>query len=198
MFDNDEYIIEAYANDPWGKSARSLCREPDNPPIRIGNLQRNETGKIISQSLPKYFEFSDPLCLKEALWNLWSSREAPLGVDLPILSAGVESIITGWFRTEKSTSKGVFMEKAKLESLLKEEIEGLSKRLEGKPNGNEIMNKVLRANEFGIMERYRKFFEELKLQVSEEEWDAINSRHAFVHGEVLFDKTNWEEVVPSS
>ena len=118
----------------------------------------------------------------------------PLGTNLPILAAGVESIITGWFRNNKSKSKGVFLDKEKFESFLKEELESIQNKLKGVLNGDKITEKILSANQFGIMERYRRFFDEIELPINEKEWAAINERHTFVHGKALFDKTDWRKI----
>lgn len=80
------------------------------------------------------------------------------------------------------------MEKDKFTDLLKEDLENIRKKLEGLPESKKIIGKILRANEFGIMECYRTFFQEIGLSVVPKEWDAINGRHIFVHGEALFDK----------
>ena len=40
----------------------------------------------------------DELGLKDALWSYWIAKEAPLGLDLPIYSAAVESLQAAWFR----------------------------------------------------------------------------------------------------
>lgn len=194
LYDKEEKVIEAYARDPWGKSAKSHCAEPDAAPISICLSQRGRAEAIISQLLPKYFKLCEALCLKEALWNYWVSREMPLGANLPILAAGVESMINGWFRQNKSNSNGLFMDKDKFVTLLTEELESIGKKLKEVPNGDKIAAKMLKANEFGIMERYRRFFGEIMLPVNEKEWKAIEARNIFVHGEALFDKTDWQEI----
>ena len=38
-------------------------------------------------------------------------------------------------------------------------------------------------------------FEEINLPIDDHEWEAIEERHKFVHGRILFDKTDWERVV---
>lgn len=199
LYDQNENVVEAYARDPWGRTAKSFCSKPDYPPVNIEaipSLHKAET--IISKLLPKYCELGEPLCFKEALWNYWISRQMPLGTNLPILAAGVESIINRWFHCSKSKSKGLYLDKEEFGKLLGDEIQRIGKKLEGTPYGKKITGKILRANEFGMIDNYRKFFEEINLPISEKECQALTGRHKFVHGGALFDKTDWKKVAQQS
>lgn len=197
VYDQNENIMEGYAHDPWGKSAKSFCSKPDKPPIRISNSAEGRAEDIISQLLPAYCKLSKPLRLKEALWNYWVSRDVPIGTNLSMLAAAAESIINGWFEY-KSESHGVYMEKEEFEALFKEEIEAIRRKLESirnKPYTDGILKKIMDANIIGIMERYRIFFEKIDLPIDSNEWKAIDERHKFVHGHILFDKADWRRVI---
>ena len=204
IYDDDERIVECYTHDPWGRGAKSFCSQPDYPPISIGIFARGKAETIISQLLPKYHEIREPLSLKEALWNIWISREMPIGSNLPILAAALESVINGWFKYKRSQSKGVYMEKEVFVTLLKDEIELMRRKLEenfkGKSSAEDskaekIINSIMRAYQFGTMERYRIFFKEINLPIDTSEWEAIKARHKFVHGETRFDKADWDSVL---
>jgi len=193
IYDQNENMVEGYAHNPWGKEARSYClKQHDKPPIRISDGARGKAEEVISQLLPKYYEKREHLRLKEALWNYWFARQMPPGTNLPILAAAAESIINGWFNTK---SQGLYMKKEEFESLLREEIEAIKRRLEKEPHKDKIIANILRAYDFGIMERYRIFFEEINLPIDEYEWEAINGRHKFVHGHIIFDETDWKRVI---
>lgn len=64
-----------------------------------------------------------------------------------------------------------------------------------KSNVSKIMDKIKRANEFGVMERYRIFFEEINLKLESHEWKAIKERHKFVHGHARFKDANWSKIM---
>lgn len=192
-YDASGHIVEAYARDPWGKCVKSNCLEPDNSPINIRLPNHGRAEGIIGQLLPNYLNLSDSLCLKEALSYYWLSQEIPLGANLPILAAGLESIITGWFRCNKSKSKGLFLDKVTFSNLLKAEFETIDNKLKGIPNGDKIAKRIRSSVEFGMTARYSVFFEELQLPISEGEWAAIKERSVFVHGEAIFDRVNWTE-----
>jgi hypothetical protein len=195
MYDKDEHIVESFACSPWGNFPKSLCSKFDSPPISIGLPQHGRAEGIINQLLPRYNELCDPLHLMEALWNCWIAREMPAGTNFPILCTGIESMINGWFRFKKSESKGLYIENGKFENLLKEDIERIRNKLNGVPNNDKILNKILASNQFGITERYRRFFEEINLPLSEKERNAIKSRHIFAHGEASFDKMDQREIL---
>jgi hypothetical protein len=196
LYDENEDIVEAYGRNPWGRSTRSFCSQPDFPPINIFAIPPSSKAEtLIGGLLPKYHEVCELFFFKEALWNLWISRQVPVGTNLPILAAGIESIINGWFYSGGSRSKGLFLERDRFVELLKEDLNNIRQKLEGIPEREKIVDKIMRANEFGIMERYRRFFQEINLSVASEEWDAIKERSKFVHGEELFDKTDWRVVV---
>jgi hypothetical protein len=126
--DKDENVVESYAHHPWGYSAKSYCSKGDYPPIYIDIGHRGRAESTISLLLPQYHQKCESLNLKEALWNYWVSRQMPLGTNLAVLSAGVESIIYGWFHNK--SNRNVFLEKEKFESLLYDEIKSIENKLE--------------------------------------------------------------------
>lgn len=195
LYDQNENLVEGYAHDPWGKRARSYCLKPDAPPIRIGAFARSKAEEIISQLLPTYYERREPLCLKEALWHYWTSRDIPAGGNLPMLATALESIMNGWYKYIGSRSHGVYMKKEEFESLLKEEIETIQRKLQDKKDGDKIIANIVKAYNFGITERYRVFFDEINLPINDHEWEAIAERHKFVHGRIIFDETDWKQVI---
>jgi hypothetical protein len=191
-FDKDENLVEAYSNNPWGYCAKSYCSKGDYFPIYIDIWHQGKAEKTINELLPRYHETCELLNLKEAIWNYWVSREMPIGTNLIALASGVESIIYGWF-SNKSHSN-VFLEREKFESLLKEEITSIQNKLKSIPEGDKILDNILRSNEAGIMRRYKIFFEQIGLKISDDEWEAIEERHIFVHGKALLDKIDWHKV----
>ncbi len=197
IFDQKENLVEGYYHDPWGKNARNYCANVAYPPIKINRPRSVSPKKIISQLIPKYIELSDSLRLTEAIWYIWISREMPIGANLPTLASALESIICGWFKS-KSESHGVYLKKEEFVSLIENEIKAIQKKIDLKISpeiSTKIVEKMSRANEFGIMERYRIFFEEIGLAIEPHEWNAIKERHKFVHGHTRFKQANWNKVL---
>ena len=194
IYDRDNNVVEGYASNPWGQDARWYCSKQDEPPVRIDDFGGVNAGDIIARLLPKYYELREPLRLKEALWLYWASRHVPVGTNLPILAAALESMMNGWYDI-KSKSQALYMKKEDFESLLKEDIEAMKRKLESKPNGDKILANILRAYSLGITERYRTFFPEIGLSIDANEWKAIEARHMTVHGHMIFDKTDWKQMI---
>ncbi|MBN1245522.1 hypothetical protein JXA31_08010 [Candidatus Bathyarchaeota archaeon] len=194
-YDEDENIVEVYAHSPWGREAKSSCSKPEYPPIRIHDAPKGSAEKLIEYLLPKYMESCEPLCLEEALWNYWISFDVPVGTNLPIIASALETIIENWYKWKKTKSEGLYLETEMFKALLEENLTHIKKKLEKIENGEKIFNKILRANEFGIMERYRVFFEEINLKANKADWGAISGRHRFVHGHANFDEIDWQQVI---
>ena len=199
ILDKKENIVENYCNRPWCRTAKSYCSNFEYYPIRVEIPFSGRAQTIISQLLPKYFDIRDTLRLQEALYYIWISREMPPGTNLPIFAAALESIINGWFNS-KSESHGVYLTKEKFLETIEEEINTIRKKLDlifgtEIETSQKIINKLLRANEFGVMERYRLFFDEIKLKVEPHEWKAIDERHKFVHGRTRFNDADWKKIV---
>lgn len=196
IYDKDQNMVEGYACNPWGKDPKSLCEEHDIPPIRIsGHAWDARAEDLVGQLLPTYYELRKPLHLKEALWLYWISRNIPIGPNLPVLAAAVETIMNGWFDYKKSKTHGVYMNKNEFENLLRPEIAAIQSKLKDEQYGDKIIDCILRANHMGIAERFRFFFDEIKLVVDEHEWNAIDARHDFAHGRIEFDKTKWKPLI---
>jgi hypothetical protein len=194
IYDRDNNVVEGYANNPWGQDARWYCSKQDKSPVRIDHFGGANVEDIIARLLPKYHELREPLRLKEALWLYWASRHVPIGTNLPILAAALESMMNGWY-DNRSKSQALYMKKEEFESLLKEDIEAMKRKLESKPNGDKILTNILRAYSLGITERYRTFFPEIVLSIDANEWKAIEARHKTVHGHMIFDKTDWKQMI---
>jgi len=195
FYDGNKNIKEGYVHNPWGNEAKYYCSEHDDSPIRISNSASGKAEDVIGHLLPTYYELREPLRLKEALWLYWISRRMPIGTNLPILAAALESVINGWFKYAKSKNQGVYMKKEEFEGLLNTEIGVLKRKLENIPDGDKIFAKILQAHSFGIAERYRFFFQEIGLSVDSGEWEAIGARHKLVHGHMIFDETDWKRVI---
>ena len=96
------------------------------------------------------------------------------------------------------------MEKEVFVTLLKDNIEDIRRKLRENFKSESLtedskvektINNILRAYQFGAMERYRIFFKEINLPIGTIEWEAIKTRHKFVHSEAQFDKTDWNSVL---
>ena len=130
LYGQDYEIVEEYACDSWINDSRYLCSKQDNAPIRINKAPSwGKAEDLISQLLPRYSELRDPLHLKVALLLYWVACDMPAGAGLPLLAAAVEAMMDGWFKSKKSKSQGVYMEKDKFEELFGDEMNSIESKL---------------------------------------------------------------------
>ena len=196
LYDQDFKIVEEYACDSWTNDSQSLCLKLDNAPTRINKPASWENAEnLISQLLPRYSELRDPLHLKDALWLYWIARDMPAGTDLPLLVAAVESMMNGWFKSNSSKSQGVYMAKDKFEELLGDEMSSIEIKIESEPYGDRLMNRLHNANQIGVMDRFRFFFDEINLRIDENEWKAIEARNGVAHGRIASKQKEWEQMI---
>jgi hypothetical protein len=195
IYDEDCMLVEEYACNPWSSHPESLCSKPDKAPIRIDRASsRGKAEDLISQLLPHYFELRDPLHLKDALWLYWIGREMAVGTSLPLFAAAVEAMMNGWFDSTHTKSGGVYLDKATFDGLFQDEMSSIETKLEGLEYGDELIKRFKNSNLMGVMDRFRFFFNEIDLPVDENEWDAINARHAVAHGRIAAEE-EWEKII---
>ena len=107
-YDDNEEVVQAYVQSPWDKDARINCQIPEMPPIRLRQFPPGDAEKAINFLLPQYLEYCQPLCLREALWNYWISSYMPIGTNLPLIVAAIETMILSWYKWTKTKSHGVY------------------------------------------------------------------------------------------
>jgi len=196
LYGQDYEIVEEYACDSWINDSRSLCSKPDNAPIRVNKVSSGgKAENLISQLLPSYFELRDPLHLKVALLLYWVACDMPAGTGLPLLAAAVEKMMNGWFKSNRSKSRGVWMDKNEFDKLLRDEMCILEKKLKPEEHGDKVMKNLQNAFQMGVTDRFRLFFDKIGLHIEENEWNAINARHDIAHGRITGKQKEGEEII---
>ena len=142
-----------------------------------------------------YLALEGELRLNEALRCYWLSKELPIGLNLPVLSAGLETLASSWFESGRSKSN-VYMPKKDFDSLLKAELASARSKLETRKYGDRILNGLSRAYEMSTNDSLRFFFDDIGLSVNRTEWEAINERHPMAHGSAsVFDGSASERMI---
>jgi hypothetical protein len=176
----------------------SMCqREAELSPVEI-DAYRSEGGiePLLKQLEPSYLTLQDELRLNEALRCYWLSREVPIGLNLPVLSAGVETLASSWFESSSSKTRGVYMPKRDFDALLSEDLRSAKSKLDSRQYGDRILNRLGNAYNMGANDRLRFFFDEIGLSVKETEWWAIGERNPMAHGHAsIFDKSADERMI---
>jgi Zn-finger nucleic acid-binding protein len=119
----------------------------------------------------------------------------PDGTGLPLLAAAVEKMMNGWFKSNRSKSRGVWMDKNEFDELLRDEMSIIEKKLKPEEHGDKVMKNLQNAFQMGVTDRFRFFFNEIDLHIEENEWNAINARNAVAHGRITDKQKEGEELI---
>jgi|GEM_PF-1368348 len=183
---------------PSGLNVRKLCGGIDFPPVPIDFLHWNNCerlGPVVSKLLPVYLKLRNTLSLDHALWKYWTFQELPLGVNLPILFNAFEILKDAWFRSPFSMSKGNFVSREKFQELLGEDFDKIRKKLVQACEGNAnqgylqeskkvgaLMARLTNSFEMGSNAKMKQFFNEIGIEPSETEREAMRVRNQQIHG----------------
>jgi hypothetical protein len=199
-FNADGLSISQVALNPPKDNLVSMCqRESELSPVEI-DAYRSEGGiePLLKQLVPNYLTLQDELRLNEALRCYWLSKEVPIGLNLPVLSAGVETLASSWFESGRSRSN-VYMQKKDFDALLGAELASAKSKLESHKYGAKILNKLRHAYEMSAKDSLQYFFDDIGLSVGKTEWDAINERNPMAHGAArVFDGTTNERMIQAT
>jgi hypothetical protein len=160
-FAADGRPISQVALSPRKDNLISLCkRSGELRPVEIDTL-RSEGGleELLSQLMSKYLSLKEDLRLIEALRCYWLSRELPIGLNLPVLSTGIETLASSWFESNRSKTAGVYMPKAEFDALIGEELQTAEGKLEDREYGDRVLNRLRGAYNMGANDRLRFFFD---------------------------------------
>jgi len=183
-YDVAGFPVEEEAVNPWGDNVHSLCAQYDDSPFPIQiNVEGSlDTAALLRDLVPGYLARRDTLKLHDALWWYWLAKEAPLGIDLLLFSAGVESLKAAWFRSMHSKSRGTYMDKKAFCGLLGETLAAAKEKLAGHPFAERILDRMGRAFQMGANEQVEGFFREIALDVGMKERAAMHARNLPAHG----------------
>lgn len=182
-FDELGYPVAVMAQQPWGENVRAVCEMQALPPINVSQVRGGASAEqVLGALLPRYLELRTRLRLGDALWRLWLGNEAPLGIDLPIYSAGLDMLAAAWFKSSGSKSKGVYMPKADFDRLLADVFKAAAERLTGVEYGDRMVRRMKGSFQTSQREGTEWFFEEIGLPLGEHERAAMKARNAPAHG----------------
>lgn len=183
----DGKVMEQCALSPTKDNITTLCQKQSNEPINLENDCLSKIESLLNELIPPYFTLRDELNLNAALYMYWASMEAPLGTNLPILASALEIIMKAWFKSSKSKTKALYMEKDKFDDLLESELKTISSKLQSEDFGDKIYNKINYAYNMSVTDRFHQFFNEIDLEIGNIEKSALNYRHKMAHGDMKLD-----------
>ncbi len=187
-YNEDNQIIEEIANDPWGSDIRRKCKESSLYPIKIDNHKdMGRFKELIKSSLPVFLDLYDELNIEQVLWFYWSTFNLPLGLDLPIVTAAIETLAKSWVKSTRTKLKGVYLDKTVYRNLIKDELATLDKKMDeiSCPDKSIILSKIKGANEWTVSDRLKKFFDDIGLVIGETENFVLKMRNTPAHGGLI-------------
>jgi hypothetical protein len=200
-FDAEGRPISQVALHPRKDNLVSLCqRSGELRPVEIDPLRGGDgLEKLLNKLASNYLILKEDLRLNEALKCYWLSKERPVGLNLPVLSTGIETLASSWFESRRSKSAGVYMPKKEFGALLEEELETAGAKLADREYGDRVLNRLHGAYNMGANDRLRFFFEEIELPVGEAEWQAVKERNPMAHGAAsVFDGSANEKMIKAT
>jgi hypothetical protein len=174
---NGELLVAKHWSPP--AHARSLSSASD---MRMCGGDLFDTEDQLNAFLRAYLEHRTELELSKVLRTLWVARSLPLGPDLAIYGAALERLMTAWYRSSRSKSRGVYMSKSDFERLLGPELASAAAKLAESEYGERITRRLFGAFNMGVNERIENFFNEIGLDVSPSELAAVKARNLSAHG----------------
>jgi hypothetical protein len=182
MYDQSQRPIEEVSTGPGlpkAYSIISLCQAGDSSPI---NFESHLLEDALATLVPSYLRLRDGLRLNEALYRYWFAKIHPIGLDLPVFAAAVESLASSWHRSSDSTLAKQYLTEDEFKRLFAEEIKSFGQKLKDIPSGHRILNRIKSAHRMGSNEQVESFLADAKLKIGGVEETAMRSRNPMAHG----------------
>ncbi len=177
LFDNEARQTLHELRSAWSVDLQADCARPSMHPVPLDDPET-----LFARLVPRFAENAKSLGLLDAMWLVWLSHAVPLEASLPSLATSLEGIMSAWFRSTKTKSKGKYMPDKDWLTISDEAVKNLQQALGAHPHAARITRRVQGANNFGVNERFEQFFDEIRLPVGAVELAAIRARNKAAHG----------------
>jgi hypothetical protein len=189
LFDQDIRPFYHKLRSAWSMALGADCSRRSYAPIPLttGSSLAAENpllnNEIVLATLIEGYQREDKSCaLSEAMWLIWLAEASPLDAALPNFAAALECIMNAWFRSSKTKSSSKYMPDADWQKASADALSKLKESLGKHQYADRMLRRAAGANNFGVNERFGKFFEELELPVGKVEDHAIYARNKAAHG----------------
>jgi hypothetical protein len=176
-----DHPAEQYAQSPWGDQVKRSCENNHWKPFQYSAADGSKLEWLINKLLPVYLEKRKKMGLNQALWKFWTAKELPVGVNLPVLSSGFDTIVNKYLKS-RGANAGEYLPEDRYLELVGGEIEAMGGKLRDVPEYEKIVNKLKGAFRRGINEKWDIFFKAMDLRLGKAEKEALKARNAMVHG----------------
>jgi len=196
-YDKNGNYIEDFVSDndlPSAIDLKKLCNQSyDKTPIKINPLDpKTSLEHVLKQLIPPYLKNRDELKLNHMLWRYWLAMALNFESRLTLLSSGLELLFKYWYKSTKSKSKGVYLNKNIFDDVLENQFNSIGMILNGQKYSDRMIRRMQNAYQMGVNERIRNFFDEIQLDVGIVEEKALRIRNKPVHGSIFGSKESEE------
>ena len=168
----------------------ALLRHNPMPVIPLGLKAENGKGKFLTDEktvsflLTQYSATKDSLPLDYLVYCIKCFRAVSLDFQMNILATAFDFIRKAWFKSEKSSSGGKYLQDKKFLEVMVKHLSAIESELGSHMLKKKIINNLKNANHFTLQEESSVFFEEIGLKIGEVEKEIIRQRHKSIHGEL--------------
>lgn len=166
----------------WSPNLESELQHASVSPVPLGGAPSPAKESAIGTLVMALQREADTFGLVDALSRLRLAKVGVMEAAIPNLAAALEGIMSTWFKSSKTKSKGKYLDDAAWSAALDAPLAALNTNLRAHSSAERIIRRVKAANHFGVNERFEQFFAELGLRVGDVEQDAIRARNKAAHG----------------
>lgn len=200
---NDNDFLSQISVSPSISNLKQKLQQASEPPIDCQHYVNYQTFiKAIFSLLPQYLQKRDTLQLNNALAYYWIAKDAPIGVNLPILSSALEAIASASLKDiTNNGQQSTYMPAKEYRVLIKDEFEKIKTKLKAENIAytQKILNKIDGAYNMGGNEKIDLLFDRFNIQVGELERKALQARNLMAHGAMkTLDYAKYKEIIRKS
>lgn len=181
--DEKNEILKRSSRSPYSSNIHTEATIHELPPAPTrfdGTFMVDE--EAISSIVELFLNSQEKYGLSDVMWNLWTARMMPLGLELVAYTAALESLIKSWFKVNSEGPSGFYVPQKSFEELTSKFFEALEPIIPKEPNWPRVLSKMKNANSISISDQNKAFFEKLGIATGKVEKEVMAARHKFAHG----------------
>lgn len=188
---------------PSISNLQQKLQQVSEPPIDCHHYANYQTFiSAIFTLMPQYLQKREVLQLNYALAHYWIAKDAPIGVNLPILSSALEAIASASLKDlTNDRQQSTYMPAKEYRNLIKDEVEKIKAKLEEKNvvYRQKILNKIDGAYNMGGNEKIDLLFDRFGIIIGPLEKEALKARNLMAHGTMkTLDYERYKEIIRKS
>lgn len=182
-FNSNNELVSRYGIEPYGDNLIGRCTNVCMPPMRLPKKHsRIDAEDLLSKIVSNYLHLRKALKLNTVLWKYWLAKDSAIGINLPVLSSGLEGLAETYLKHNTLIPKSDDETTKKYNKFLSDNsafIEGLKEYSFGKS----VINKIQNPYNIGVGEKLQLFFNSLDMNIDKDsiENEALMSRNKMTH-----------------